>query len=92
VTDPATVPGYGDALAALEEWQHQAGMDGSCWCWSNDHVESAVALIMLVARPHMQAELFADLSDKLADDGFEQVSLILDHTSHELRRRLDGHR
>lgn len=80
----ALAPGFLPAASAV-----YALLEGTM---SADDVDRIVALALAVARPYMQAELFADLSDKLAEDGFDQVALILDYTSDHLRELLNGHR
>ena len=82
--ESALAPGFLPAARAV-----YALLDGTM---PADDVDRIVELALFVSRPYMQAELFADLSDKLAEDGFEQVAAILDHTSFYLREALDGHR
>jgi hypothetical protein len=86
--DPATVPGFREAVAAV----------ATEWPWLDDElhprgVAHLVALVMGVTRPHVQAELLADMSDDLAllAGGIDTAdTFILDHTSHEIREHLNG--
>lgn len=80
--ETALTPGFLPAARAVH-----ALLEGTV---SADDVDHIVELALFVSRPYMQAELLADLSDKLAEDGFEQVSAILDHTSFGMRGALDG--
>jgi len=82
--DTLLAPGFLPAASAVD-----ALLEGSL---PAADVVRLVELALFVARPYVQAELFADLADKLEEDGFSEVALILDHTSYCMRERLDGHR
>lgn len=79
-----TTPGFQDAVRALN------GMfEGTMPAGDIDRI---VAVVMMVTRPHVQAEFLADLSDDLALEagGHTVDSWILDQTSYNIREHLDG--
>jgi hypothetical protein len=85
--DPATVPGYAEAVAAL----HGYLGDPNDYGMQSKHVGEIVALVMMISRPYLVAEMLADMSDDLAllNGGQDTTdSFILDQTSHDVREYL----
>jgi len=82
--DPATVPGYPEAVAALVQWLGDPNDHGM----QPHHVGEMVAIVMAVTRPHVQAEMLADMSDNLAERGHGALAGLLDNVSGEIRKAL----
>ena len=85
--DPASVPGYSEALAALNGYLG----DPNDYGMQPKHIGEIVALVMMISRPYLVAEVLADMSDDLAmlNGGVDTTdSFILDQTSHDVREYL----
>lgn len=82
--DLALAPGFLPAARAVH-----ALLEGAM---PADDVDRIVAVALGVARPYIQAEMLADLSDDFADNGLDGTADLLDMISLEIRERLDGRR
>lgn len=81
-----TVPGLPEALrevGTLFELVRNMGK-------ATPTVEQIVTTAMAASRPHVQAELLADLADEFADLGgpFLRFAVMLDQMSHDMRERI----
>lgn len=80
--EPDDVPGFREAVAAV------TGLTESTL--PPDDVDAIVATVMIITRPHVQAEFTADLSDDLADGIFAEAASLLDRISYDIREWLHG--
>jgi hypothetical protein len=81
--DPATVPGYMEALTALTASEFGTWMDV-------EKLGQLTAFVMGVSRPYVQAELLADVSDYLAEQQHHDLAGLLDNLSAGIRRAIYG--
>jgi hypothetical protein len=80
-------PAYVDAVAdAIEiSLRNNAGtVEGS-----SEAFRASARAALAVAHPHIRAEVFADMSDQLADR-YPDLSVILDRLADQYRRELDA--
>jgi hypothetical protein len=80
--DPATVPGFREARAALDGLTEGTLPVGD--------VDQIVTVVMGVSRPYVQAELLADVSDYLTEQQHHDLAGLLDNLSAGIRRAIYG--
>jgi Lon protease-like protein len=80
--DPATIPGFREARAALD------GLTEGTM--SADDVDRIVAVVMGISRPYVQAELLADVSDYLTEQGHHDLASLLDNLSAGIQKAVYG--
>jgi len=85
--DPATVPGYPEAVAAVLAAQAAERLPTSSH-FPAEEVAEVVQLVMVVTRPYVQAEMFADAADYLHELGLIELAEIWDNVSAGMRKAL----
>lgn len=83
--DPADVPGYTEAIMAVNQLQDSFELTGVL---EQVDIGKIVVAVMLVTRPYVQAEVLADMSDLLATTGQEALAVLLDNVSGGMRKAL----
>lgn len=79
----ATVPGFTESVAALKASEYGNWLD-------TDEIGEVAAFVMGVARPYVQAELLADVSDYLTEIGQDSLADLLDNISYGVRKAVYG--
>lgn len=85
--DPADVPGYTEAIMAVNQLQDSFELTSGTVLEQVD-IGKIVVAVMLVTRPYVQAEVLADMSDLLATTGQEALAVLLDNVSGGMRKAL----
>lgn len=83
--DPADVPGYTEAIMAVNQLQDSFELTAAL---EQVDIGKIVVAVMLVTRPYVQAEVLADMSDLLATTGQEALAVLLDNVSGGMRKAL----
>ena len=88
-TDLATVPGLAEAVTLVEQLQDENRFYYGA-SLTHDDIVLVCAAVLAVSRPAVQAELLADMSDHLAENGHGALAGLLDSVSGQIRKALYG--
>jgi hypothetical protein len=88
-TDLTTVPGLAEAVALVGQLQDDNRFEYGASITTGDIVLICAA-VLAISRPAVQAELMADMSDHLAENGHGALAQLLDSVSGQIRKALYG--